>query len=80
MPPNMMKALVGSRLKVTGNRTATVNAGPIPGSTPIAVPSVVPTQRPSEMMKGERAHEAVAQRAESLHHLAAPVPMLTCVA
>ena len=39
----MMNALIGSRLKVTGSSTATVSAGPIPGSTPIAVPSVVPT-------------------------------------
>src|SRR5262245_58880107 len=42
MPPNMMNALVGSRPKVTGNSTATVSAGPMPGRTPIAVPSVVP--------------------------------------
>src|SRR5262245_769 len=39
----MMNALIGSRLKVTGSSTATVSAGPMPGSTPIAVPSVVPT-------------------------------------
>ena len=26
-----MKALMGSRLKVTGSKTATVNAGPMPG-------------------------------------------------
>jgi hypothetical protein len=38
----MMKALVGSRLKVIGSSTATVIAGPIPGRTPTAVPSVVP--------------------------------------
>ena len=38
----MMKALIGSRLKVTGSRTATVSAGPMPGSTPTAVPSVTP--------------------------------------
>ena len=39
----MMKAAVGSRLKVTGSSRATVSAGPIPGSTPTAVPSVTPT-------------------------------------
>ena len=37
-----MKALIGSRLKVTGSSTATVSAGPMPGSTPTAVPSVTP--------------------------------------
>jgi hypothetical protein len=31
MPPNMMKALVGSRLNVTGSRSATVSAGPDAG-------------------------------------------------
>src|SRR5262245_33421501 len=39
----MMNALVGSSVKVTGSSTATVSAGPMPGSTPMAVPSVVPT-------------------------------------
>jgi hypothetical protein len=43
MPPNMMNALMGSRPNVTGNSTATVSAGPMPGNTPIAVPSVVPS-------------------------------------
>ena len=42
MPPNMMKALVGSSPNVMGRRSATVSAGPIPGSTPTAVPSVTP--------------------------------------
>src|SRR6185369_5423398 len=42
MPPNMMNAAMGSSPNVTGSSTATVSAGPIPGSTPIAVPSVVP--------------------------------------
>jgi hypothetical protein len=40
----MMKALVGSRRNVTGSRIATVRAGPIPGSTPTAVPSVTPAK------------------------------------
>src|SRR6187397_2913895 len=38
----MMNALTGSRVNVTGSRTATVIAGPIPGRTPTAVPSVTP--------------------------------------
>src|SRR6266508_6749188 len=39
-----MNAAVGSTLKVIGSRSAMVSAGPSPGSTPIAVPSVVPTR------------------------------------
>src|SRR5262245_26989769 len=39
----MMNALVGSSVNVTGSSTATVSAGPMPGSTPMAVPNVVPT-------------------------------------
>src|SRR5512145_2026618 len=42
MPANMMNALVGSRANVTGSSRATVNAGPMPGSTPTAVPRVAP--------------------------------------
>src|SRR5215813_4890808 len=44
MPAKRMKAAVGSTLKVIGKRSAMVNAGPRPGSTPMAVPSVVPTR------------------------------------
>src|SRR4051812_39529905 len=44
MPANRIKAAVGSTLKVMGRSSAIVNAGPRPGSTPIAVPSVVPTR------------------------------------
>src|SRR5215210_9567881 len=44
MPANRIKAAVGSTLKVIGSSSAMVRAGPRPGSTPIAVPSVVPTR------------------------------------
>src|SRR5262245_37679051 len=44
MPANRMKAAVGSTLKVIGSSSAMVSAGPRPGRTPIAVPSVVPTR------------------------------------
>src|SRR5262245_1952481 len=47
MPANKMKAEVGSTLNVMGNRSAMVSAGPSPGKTPIAVPSVVPTRHQS---------------------------------
>ena len=42
MPANMMNALVGSSVKVAGSSSAIVSAGPMPGSTPTAVPSVTP--------------------------------------
>src|SRR5262245_54363500 len=47
MPANRMKAEVGSTLNVMGRRSAMVSAGPSPGNTPIAVPSVVPTRHQS---------------------------------
>src|SRR5262245_2153266 len=47
MPANKMKAEVGSTLNVMGKRSAMVSAGPSPGNTPIAVPSVVPTRHHS---------------------------------
>ena len=50
MPPNMMNALIGSSVKVTGSRTATVMAGPMPGSTPTAVPSVSVTRCASDQV------------------------------
>src|ERR671935_1628459 len=42
MPANRMNAAVDSALKVIGSSKAMVSAGPSPGRTPIAVPSVVP--------------------------------------
>src|SRR3954470_13041246 len=42
MPPNMMKAGTGSRPNVIGSRSEIVSAGPMPGSTPIAVPRSTP--------------------------------------
>src|SRR5215210_936802 len=44
MPAKRIKAEVGSTLKVIGSSSAMVSAGPKPGSTPIAVPIVVPTR------------------------------------
>ena len=42
MPANMISEPAGSSLKVTGSSSATVSAGPMPGSTPTAVPSSTP--------------------------------------
>src|SRR4051795_2166982 len=39
----MMKAAVGSSWAVTGRSSATASAGPMPGRTPIAVPTVTPS-------------------------------------
>src|SRR6478735_4940792 len=42
MPANMMNAATGSSPYVTGSSSATAIAGPMPGSTPMAVPSSTP--------------------------------------
>ena len=43
MPAKRMNAPTGSsKLNVIGSSSATVNAGPMPGSTPTSVPSVTP--------------------------------------
>jgi hypothetical protein len=43
MPANRMNAPTGSeKLNVIGSSSATVSAGPMPGSTPTSVPSVTP--------------------------------------
>ena len=44
MPDSMMIAVVEGRVKVMGRRRAMVAAGPIPGKTPIKVPSKQPTR------------------------------------
>src|SRR3954449_8050508 len=49
MPANMMNAPVGSSPYVTGSRSATAIAGPMPGSTPMAVPSSTPTAAHSRL-------------------------------
>src|SRR4051812_33194294 len=42
MPASMISAAVGLRLKVIGSSMAMVATGPMPGSTPISVPSSTP--------------------------------------
>src|SRR5215207_2847158 len=42
MPAKRMSAPVASRVYVSGSRSATVIAGPMPGSTPTAVPMNTP--------------------------------------
>ncbi len=47
----MISAAIGDRLKVTGSSMAMVATGPMPGSTPISVPSRQPI-RHMMMLKG----------------------------
>src|SRR3954468_4375655 len=43
MPASMIRAAVGGRWKVMGSNIAIVATGPMPGSTPISVPTMQPT-------------------------------------
>src|SRR4051812_23148838 len=45
MPASMMSAVMGDRLKVTGRSIAIVATGPMPGSTPMSVPSSTPIRQ-----------------------------------
>src|SRR5688500_6866894 len=45
MPASMMKAEAGSSPKVKGSSSATVGIGPMPGSTPMAVPISTPNRQ-----------------------------------
>jgi len=46
----MMIAVAGGRVKVTGKRRAMVAAGPIPGRTPIRVPTKQPKRHNPRFM------------------------------
>src|SRR5499426_3195176 len=50
MPANMMRAPVGSTLKVSGNSMAMVAIGPTPGSTPISVPTRQPRKHSARLL------------------------------
>src|SRR6478609_8962880 len=45
MPASMISEATGSNSKVIGSSNATVAVGPMPGSTPTAVPSVTPSRQ-----------------------------------
>src|SRR5260221_1174089 len=45
MPASMISAEIGGTLKVTGSSIAMVATGPMPGSTPISVPSTQPIRQ-----------------------------------
>src|SRR6185436_7861254 len=50
MPASMISAVIGDRLKVTGRSIAIVATGPMPGSTPISVPSRTPIRQYSRLI------------------------------
>src|SRR5215212_5300829 len=54
MPASMMSADTGARLKVIGSSMAMVATGPMPGRTPIRVPSITPMRQYSRFI-GEMA-------------------------
>src|SRR5689334_5613884 len=56
MPASMMSEPTGSVWKVIGNRMAMVASGPMPGSTPIRVPTKQPI-RQSRIFVTEKATE-----------------------
>ena len=45
MPASMMSAETGGSTKVAGSSIAMVATGPMPGSTPISVPSSTPMKQ-----------------------------------
>src|SRR4030095_14869337 len=61
----MMSAPVGSTFAVAGSSSAIVSAGPTPGSTPIAVPSVT-TTNPHTRLTGVSATAKPASNAEKV--------------
>src|SRR5688572_15618267 len=71
MPANMISEPAGSSLKVIGSSSATVSAGPMPGSTPTAVPSMTPTKAKSRLI-GWRATKRPWPRAANVSIGAAP--------
>src|SRR3954471_12883753 len=51
MPASMISAAVGGRWKVIGSSMAMVATGPMPGRTPISVPTMQPTRAYSRFWK-----------------------------
>src|SRR4051794_40167769 len=51
MPASMISAAVGGRWKVIGSSMAIVATGPMPGRTPISVPTMQPTSAYSKFWK-----------------------------
>src|SRR6266702_1337383 len=70
MPASMISAPTGGSPKVIGSSMAMVATGPIPGSTPISVPTSAPTRQrngltgmnPKNSLSGERATQKPSAR------------------
>src|SRR5215216_2782984 len=73
----MMSAATGLRLKVIGSSIAMVATGPMPGSTPISVPSITPIRQYSRWI-GVTATPNPIQRLFRTS-IAIPSPDRTCV-
>ena len=67
MPASMISADTGSSVKVNGSSMAMVGTGPMPGSTPISVPSDRARQAEHDVLNGERDGEAVGEIGEDIH-------------
>ena len=67
MPAKKIIEAVTSTLAVIGSSMATATAGPMPGSTPTAVPSTQPTKAHSRLAGRDRGGEAVQQCVEDVH-------------
>ena len=64
----MIIALVGSSSYVTGSNSATVIAGPIPGSTPTAVPITTPSRASSRLTGVAAVANPSSEELEAVHH------------
>ena len=55
MPASMISDAVGGRWKVIGSSMAMVATGPMPGSTPISVPTMQPMQGVEQVLEADSA-------------------------
>ena len=67
MPAKRISAADGSSRNVIGSSSATVSAGPMPGSTPTAVPIVTPTSAHSRFAGVSAPPKPVQQQPELVH-------------
>ena len=75
MPEKKIIEAVTSTLPVIGSSIATATAGPMPGSTPTAVPRAQPTRHQSRLTGVIAAREALQQCVEDVHRQIQPVPV-----
>ncbi len=68
----MISAATGATLKVIGSSIAMVASGPMPGSTPISVPTETPIEAIEQVLQRERDAEAEDQVVEQIHGGASP--------